>query len=114
MRILVVLLALLGANAAFANCPRPGAAPEVPDGSVADEAAMKQGRETIQAYVDQLEAYKACLQTQVDQASSDTTDEQKITWLAQGDAALDAANLLANRYSLALKAFKERSSKSAN
>ena len=111
MRILVVLLALLGADAAFANCPRPGAAPEVPNGSTADEAQMKQGRESIQAYVNQLEAYKACLQGQVDQATADTPDELKVTWLAQGDAALDAANLLANRYSMALKTFKERSSK---
>ena len=108
MRILIACLLLLSANFAYANCARPGVAPEIPNGATADEAGMKAGREAIQAYVNQLEAYKACLKQQADQATADVSDQQKSTWLAQGDAALDYANVLANRYSAQLKLFKER------
>ncbi len=107
----IAVLALLTALSAEAACDRPSSTPPaVPNGAQADDAAMKQARETIQAYVVQLEAYKACLKTQSDNAPAGTPDEQKVAWIAQGDAAVDAANYLANQFSAALKQFKERQS----
>ncbi len=99
----------LAAAGAGAACPRPPLAePEVPNGAKADEVSMKQAHDGLQAYVVQLEAYKACLKDQADNAPADTPEELKATWLAQGDAALDAANYLANQFSYALKTFKAR------
>lgn len=105
----VALLALAAAGA-DAACMRPATAPpEVPNGAKADDAAMKTAHDAIQSYVVQLEAYKACLKEQVDTAPADTTEETKLTWVAQGDAAVDAANYVANQFSYALKTFKARS-----
>jgi hypothetical protein len=99
------LLSLAAANA-DAACVRPTQEPAIPNGAKADEAGMKEAHDAIQAYVNQLEAYKACLKDQVDNAPADTAEELKVTWLAQGDAALDAANYVANEFSYALKTFK--------
>ena len=99
-------LAAAGADAA---CDRPTQVPPVvPNGAHTDEAGMKEAHDSIQAYVVQLEAYKACLKAQLDSAPADTSEEIKVTWMAQGDAAVDAANYLANQFSYALKAYKER------
>ena len=99
----------LAAAGAEAACTRPAtAAPEVPNGAKADEVSMKTAHDAIQAYVVELEAYKTCLKDQSDKASADVSEEQKLAWLAQGDAAVDAANYLANQFSYALKAYKER------
>lgn len=99
-------LAAAGADAA---CSRPAtAAPEVPNGAKADDAAMKTAHDAIQGYVVQLEAYKTCLKDQADNAPADVSQEQKLAWAAQGDAAVDAANFLANQFSYALKTYKEK------
>ncbi len=110
MRSLTVILFCLASASASAACVRPGAVPVVPNGQTADEPALLAARGTIQAYVNELEAYGACLSKQAEQADNDTPVEQKVTWLAQGDAALDAAQVLANAFSASLKTFKERSS----
>ena len=103
-----VLLSL--SASADAACTRPaGAQPEVPNGAKADEETMKQAHDAIQGYVVQLEAYKTCLKAQYDAPPAGTTEEQKLAWLAQGDAAVDAANYVANQFSYALKAYKEHS-----
>jgi hypothetical protein len=104
-----VALLSLAAAGADATCIRPtDAVPEVPNGAKADDAAMKTAHDAIQAYVVKLEAYKACLKDQVDTAPADTPEELKLTWTAQGDAAVDAANYVANQFSFALKTFKAR------
>jgi hypothetical protein len=104
----VALLSLTAAGA-DAACQRPtGAAPTVPDGAKADETTMHEAHDAIQAYVVALEAYKACLKDQADNAPADVPGEVKLAWIAQGDAALDAANYAASQFSVALKAYKER------
>jgi ABC-type glycerol-3-phosphate transport system substrate-binding protein len=114
MRVLAVsavaaALLSLAAAGADAACARPtGAAPVAPDGAKADEETMKQAHDAIQTYVNELEAYKTCLKSEVDSAPPDTPEELKLTWLAQGDAALDAANYAANQFSYALKVYKAR------
>ncbi|GEM_PF-4816817 len=100
-------LAATGANAA---CTRPAVQePAIPNGAKADEQSMKEAHDSIQGYVVQLEAYKTCLKDLYDNAPAGTSEEQKLAWLAQGDAAVDAANYLANQFSYALKTFKEKS-----
>jgi len=99
-------LAAAGADAA---CTRPTAeVPAIPNGAKADEQSMKEAHDTIQAYVVQLEAYKTCLKEQYDNAPAGTSEEQKLAWLAQGDAAVDSASYLANQFSSALKTFKDK------
>ena len=69
---------------------------------------MKEAHDAIQAYVVQLEAYKACLKTQLDSAPADTSEEIKVTWLAHRRRRRRRRQYLANQFSYALKAYKER------
>lgn len=102
-------LLLLAATGAEAACPRPtAAAPAVPDGATATEESMKTAHDAIQAYVHLLEDYKACLKSQAESAPADTSQEQALAWIAQGDAAVDSASYLAAEFSVALKQFKAR------
>ncbi len=97
---------LLAATGAEAACPRPTeAAPAVPNGATASEETMKAAHDALQAYVNKLENYKACLK---DNPPADTSQEQMVTWFGQGDAAVDSASYLAADFSVALKQFKAR------
>jgi hypothetical protein len=106
-------LSLLCCSVAAAACVRPGPAPVVPNGATADDAAMKEAHDSIQSYVNALEAYQSCKKRDVEQAPSDISEETKATWVAQGDAAIDAAQNIALQFSFALKTFKERSAPTA-
>lgn len=102
-------LLFLAAAGVHAECARPSATPPViPDGATATEESMKTAHDAIQAYVNLLETYKACLKQQADSAPADMSQEQVVTWVAQGDAAIDNASYLAAQFSAALKTFKAR------
>ena len=106
---LFAALLFLAAAGAHADCPRPSATPPaVPDGATATEESMKAGHDALQAYVNLLEAYRACLKQQADNPPAGTTQEQAVAWVAQGDAAVDNASYLAAEFSNALKQFKAR------
>ena len=110
MRTLIALFFLLAAAGAEAACTRPAEpAPSVPDGNTADDAAMQAAHDRVQAYVNTLEAYQACLKKQAADAPADTPPELKGVWLAQGDAAIDVAEASAADFAVALKAFKAHS-----
>jgi len=96
----------------LADCLYPGPAPVPPDGSTATEADMKLGHDAIQNYVLELEAYQACRNSQADNSPASVTDQQKQTWLAEGNAAVDQATALASAFSVQLKTYKARNPKS--
>jgi hypothetical protein len=106
---LIAALLFLAAAGAHADCPRPsGTPPAIPDGATATEESMKAGHDALQAYVNTLETYRACLKQQADNPPPDTAPEQVVSWVAQGDAAVDNASYLAAQFSAALKQFKAR------
>jgi hypothetical protein len=96
------------AAAPQSECLLPGPAPVPPDGAIATAADIGLGHDTIQAFVNQLEAYQACLNNKVDHAPPGVTDKQKDGWIEQGNAAVDQANALAAAFSEQLKIFKAR------
>lgn len=81
----------------------------MPQGATASEEEMTAGRTAIQAHVQKLEAYQACLESQIKAASADTSAETKAQWQAEADTAVDRAQMLAEIYSAQLRAFKSRS-----
>jgi hypothetical protein len=102
-------LLLLAATGAEAACPRPPETePAVPNGATATEETMKAAHDGLQAYVHKLEDYRACLKALAENPPADTSQEQALTWIAQGDAAVDSASYLAAEFSVALKQFKAR------
>lgn len=109
VKALTAALLFLAAANADAACTRPTATPPaMPNGATADEETMKAAHDAIQAYVNQLEAYKACLKDQAEHAPPDTPKEVAQTWIAQGDAAVDYASYIAAEFSATLKQFKAR------
>jgi hypothetical protein len=96
------------APAPKAECMLPGPAPVPPDGANATAADIGLGHDTIQAFVNQLEAYQACLNDKVDHAPPGVTDKQKDVWIEQGNAAVDQANALAAAFAEQLKIFKAK------
>jgi len=94
-----------------AECMLPGPPPVPPDGATSTDADMKLGHDAIQAFVLQLEAYQACRNAQVDHSPPGTTDQQKQTWVQQGNAAVDEAHALADAFSGQLRVYHARASK---
>ena len=100
---------LSAAAPAFANCAKPNVkAPRMPQGATASEEEMREGHDKLQAYVKVLEAYEACLNQQIKTAPPDTKPEVKARWQAESDAAITAAQSVANIYSAQLRAYKSR------
>jgi hypothetical protein len=96
------------ASPAAAECLLPGPPPVPPDGSTATAADMALGHDTLQGFVNQLEAYQACLNNKVDHPAPGVTDAQKDMWIKQGNAAVDQANALAAAFAEQLKMFNAR------
>jgi hypothetical protein len=96
---------------AKSDCLLPGPAPVPPDGRTATAADMALGHSTIQNFVNELEGYQACRNYQLDHADKSASEQQKQTWLDQGNAAVDQANAIANAFAEQLKIFKARPAK---
>lgn len=91
-----------------ADCLAPHPLPPVPDGATAGLVEMKMAHDLIQNFVLKLEAYQACRDNMADHAPPGVSTQQKQTWVAQGDSAIDAANALAAAFSVQLKIFQAR------
>ena len=101
--------ALLAAPLALADCAKPTVkAPVMPQGATASEEEMREGHDKLQSYVKALEGYQACLEQQIKAAPADTKPEMKARWQAQADAAISAAQEIADVYSAQLRAYKSR------
>ena len=80
-------------------CPAPAQAPpQTPDGATATDAQMKAAHDALQAYVDKLEAFQACLNHAADTAGNDVPPEMRNNWIDRGNGAVDEATLLAQAY----------------
>jgi hypothetical protein len=90
--------------APISPCPVPQTVPpSAPDGATATAQEMKDGHDRSQAYVNQLEAYQACLNHLADLPG--IAPAQRQAWIDQGNGAVDEANLLAQAFSLQLQAY---------
>lgn len=99
----------MAAVPASADCTKPTMkAPSMPQGATATDEEMRQGHDKLQAYVKVLEAYQSCLEQQIKGATPDTKPELKQRWQAQADAAISAAQEIADVYSVQLRAYKSR------
>jgi hypothetical protein len=104
------ILGLVGLTApdAAAACANPPKAPIMPQGATASAEDMKDGRESLQKYVNILQDYQKCMEQLIKNAPPDTKPEVKQQWQANADVAIDAAHEIADVYSIQLRAFKAR------
>jgi hypothetical protein len=105
---LVFCASLVCGLPALAECMIPGKAPVPPNGATATVEEMKQGHDQLQSYVNQLEAYQACLEAEIKAAPADADKELKNAWRAQGNAAVDLAQELQTTYAAQIQVFKAR------
>jgi hypothetical protein len=91
-----------------ADCLFPGPPPIPPNGLTASADDMKLGRNVIQHFVEELEAYQACRNTQIDRAGKTLSDKQKETWIEQGNTAIDEATALKDAFSAQREIFNSR------
>jgi hypothetical protein len=102
------LKAVPPAATAPVDCLLPGPPPVPPDGRTSTAAEMKLGQVVIQNFVNELEAYQACRNDQIDHPAPGVSAQQTETWIEQGNAAVDQANAIAGAYSRQLQIFKAR------
>jgi hypothetical protein len=91
-----------------ADCVRPSHAPEMPQGATASDEDMKAGHDKLQNYVKILEDYQKCMEQKLKDAPPDTKPEVKQKWQDEADIAIEAAQQIADVYSIQLRAYKAR------
>ena len=105
---------LLAAPLAQAACPYPKAPSALPDGATASKDEMMAGKASITQFNAEVEAYNACLDTelQAQLADASLTDDQKKNLQsmsnAKHDAAVDELTALAARFNEQVKAYKAK------
>ena len=97
------------ASPAFAaDCPAPGPAPVIPDGSTATAEQMNAAKAAVQSYVNALQSVQDCIEARIKmgQKSIKPDDLQKMR--DAGNAAVDQAQALAAAYVAQKKVFNNR------
>ena len=110
---------LFAAPLAQAACPYPAAPTALPDGATASKDDMMAGKAAITKFNQDVEAYNACLDTelQAQLADASLTEDQKKNLQsmanAKHDAAVDELTALAARFNEQVKAYKAKAAAAA-
>ena len=106
---------LLASPMALAACPYPKAPASLPDGNTASKDEMMAGKAAVTQFNKDVEAYNACLDTELQAALADAslTEEQRRNLTAMSnakhDAAVDELTALAGKFNEQVKAYKAKS-----
>lgn len=99
---------LLCCSSAFAlACDYPATAPEVPDGKTATKEQMMTGQQGVKDYVGKMEAYLACLNESLTALGEAATEADKTVHAEKHNAAVDAMQVVADKFNVEVRAFKE-------
>jgi len=91
------------------NCTVPNG-PIIPDGNVASEDELVSAQNGIKSYQTGLNAYRLCLadlETNLD-PTAESTETLKTALKSLYDTSIDAETLVAEKFNLSVRAFKER------
>jgi len=116
----VLMLGLLAAGQAGADCAYPKAPTNLPDGLTATEEQMVAGMKTIKEYNVQVNDYLKCLETEANDrvqaagpdAPKDQIDQIKAIHTKRHNAAFDELQSNVSRFNEQVKAYKAREKKS--
>jgi hypothetical protein len=97
---ILIVIASLVAGPVFAACTYPPAV-SVPDGSQASETEMMRAKQSVTAYIAQVEAYLKCIDTEPLPEPSAQQDRQ-----SRKNAARESMRSLADSYNAQVVAFK--------
>lgn len=103
----LMLVALTALQSARAGCTYPPEV-DVPDGSTATEAQMREANKAVKDYMAAVDSYLACLDDEEKALGDEVTDEAKKIHAERHNAAVDALNAVADRYNEQVRIFKSK------
>ncbi len=113
-RLAVSVAVLLLAQGALA-CDYPERVKDFPDGTTATRDDMLAGKKAVEAYINDMNAYLACIEAEEAQAMialGSANDEMKTqrekNFNKKYNAAVEEMNLVAEEFNVQLRAYKER------
>jgi len=113
IRLPLLLLAALGAQAAGAQCIYPQAPDKIPDGATATLQQMLAAQKTVKQFDTDIDAYNACLDMELQTllANPDIDDARKAELremqIKKHDAAVDADQAIADQFNEQVRAYQE-------
>jgi hypothetical protein len=115
----VLLAGLLAAGYANAECTYPKAPASLPDGKTATEQEMLAGRTAVMEYQEKVNAYTACLDSEMKdrvqaagtEAPADQVEQIKAIHAKRHNAAVEELEAVAARFNEQLRAYKTRTTK---
>ena len=103
----LLLIGALGAQA-LEDCEPPGAAPEVPDGAIAEEAAMAEAGHEVRGFVAQTQEYLGCLEARERDLGEDITDEQRADIIGNYNTAVETMQGVADNFNEQVARYREQ------
>jgi hypothetical protein len=103
----LIAIAGLGWGAANAACTYP-AEVTVPSGKTSTDQEMVEASKVVNAYMDAMRAYQACIDEEQAALGDAATPEQKAVHVKRYNASVDAMESLAARFNTELRAFKAK------
>ncbi len=104
----LLLVGTLGAYADIAECEEPGAAPNVPDGAVAEEQLLAEASGEVRNYVAETQDYLACLEAREAALGEDITDEQRAEIVTTYNSAVESMQAVADNFNEQVRRYRER------
>ncbi len=103
----LLLIGALGAQA-LENCEPPNATPEVPDGAIAEEAAMAEAGTEVRNFVEQTQQYLACLEARETELGDDITEEQRADIITIYNNAVETMQAVADDFNEQVARYREQ------
>jgi len=103
----LLLVGALGAQA-LENCDPPSATPEIPDGAIAEEAAMAEAGTEVRDFVAQTQDYLACLEARESELGAEITEEQRADIIGVYNNAVETMQAVADDFNEQVARYREQ------
>jgi hypothetical protein len=105
------ILVLSAAGAWAEDCQLPTTEPTIPNGKVADKAAMLKGSQAVKAYMAETEVFLNCLDEAEKALGEEITAEQQAMFVARHNTAVEAMEGVAEQFNQQIRLYKARRKK---
>lgn len=106
---LLMAITLIGlGGAAHAACSYPEVPKDLPSGDTESQEEMVVAQKAVKSFVAEMEAYLACLDTDIEALGAEATDEHRLIRDKRYNAAVDVMDATAAQFNEAVRAYKAR------
>ena len=107
MKFVLIAVLSMGSSLTFAECSRPEA-PDLPDGEVAEMAAMVEGQKAVKVYVAASEVFLDCLTAEGEAAAEEEPAEAKTARIEAHNAVVDDMEAVAGEFNEEIREYKAK------